>query len=194
MLRLETLSAATIQFELDSPVFETDHTNFSPTCACCFAEQSHTTFEQLPGRLSVILFPPEEFISMPAEAVAERVFGDMKQIGLPLREKMRRYRIVHHPHDFNAMKPGSEALRPLQYTPIPGLFLAVDYTKQPYVASMEGATISGKRAAAAILGTCAKDVPCASIHMSACSMTMTNQRPRDTPNWRRMLNSTEGIS
>jgi uncharacterized protein with NAD-binding domain and iron-sulfur cluster len=49
------------------------------------------------------------------------------------------------------MKPGSEALRPLQRTPIRGLFLAGDYTKQPYVASMEGATISGKRAAAGIL-------------------------------------------
>jgi 15-cis-phytoene desaturase len=49
------------------------------------------------------------------------------------------------------MKPGSEALRPMQHTPIRGLFLAGDYTKQPYVASMEGATISGKTAAAAIL-------------------------------------------
>jgi len=39
----------------------------------------------------------------------------------------------------------------MQHTPIRGLFLAGDYTKQPYVASMEGATISGKTAAAAIL-------------------------------------------
>jgi 15-cis-phytoene desaturase len=153
MLKLETLSAATIQFELDSPLFETDHTNFSPTCLCCFAEQSHTTFTHLPGRLSAILFPPEEFISLPAEAVAERVYRDAERLGLPLREKVRNYRVVHHPHDFYAMKPGSEALRPLQHTPIRGLLLAGDYTKQPFVASMEGATISGRKAAEAILAS-----------------------------------------
>jgi 15-cis-phytoene desaturase len=151
MLRLETLSAATIQFELDEPVFDTDHTNFSPTSLCCFAEQSHTTFRHLPGRLSVILFPPEEFLSLSAAETAERVYRGAERLGIRLRQRVRRYRVANHPHDFYAMKPGSEALRPLQHTPIRGLALAGDYTKQPFVASMEGATISGKKAAEAVL-------------------------------------------
>ena len=151
MLRLETLSAATIQFELDSPVFETDHTNFSPTSLCCFAEQAHTTFKHLEGRFSVILYPPEDFINLSADETAERVYRDAEKIGLSFREKVRRYRTVCHPHDFYALTPGSESLRPTQKTPIPGLSLAGDYTRQPFVASMEGAVISGKRAAEAVL-------------------------------------------
>jgi hypothetical protein len=55
---------ATIQFEMDGSVVQTDHTDFSPTRARCFAEQSHTTFDQRPCRLWVILYPPREFISL----------------------------------------------------------------------------------------------------------------------------------
>ena len=44
-----------------------------------------------------------------------------------------------------------EPYRPSQKTPIPNFFLAGSYTAQDYIDSMEGATISGKQAAAAIL-------------------------------------------
>lgn len=37
--------------------------------------------------------------------------------------------------------------RPTQRTPVPNFFLAGDYTKQRYLASMEGAIFSGKLAA-----------------------------------------------
>jgi 15-cis-phytoene desaturase len=151
MLQLPTLSAATIQFELDAPLLSTDRTNFSSTEMCCFAEQSRTTFREVPGRLSAILHPAERFLPLPAEAVVERVCQAAESLGLPLRGHIRRYRIVNHPSDFYAMRPGSESLRPDQETPIPGLTLAGDYTKQPWSASMEGAVVSGQLAAAAVL-------------------------------------------
>lgn len=47
--------------------------------------------------------------------------------------------------------PGSEPCRPLQKSPIKGFYLAGDYTKQKYLASMEGAVLSGKLCAQAIL-------------------------------------------
>ncbi|MCP9775302.1 9,9'-di-cis-zeta-carotene desaturase [Cyanobium sp. WAJ14-Wanaka] len=47
--------------------------------------------------------------------------------------------------------PGMEPYRPDQRTPIPNFFLAGSYTKQDYIDSMEGATMSGRLAAAAIL-------------------------------------------
>jgi 15-cis-phytoene desaturase len=150
-LRLPSLSAATIQFELTEPLLPSDRTNFSSTGMCCFAEQSRTTFRELPGRLSVILYPPEEYLSLPAEEVAQRVYTFADQLGLPLRRVTTRYRIVNHAHDFYAMRPGTEALRPAQQTDVPGLTLAGDYTKQPWSASMEGAVVSGRLAAAAIL-------------------------------------------
>lgn len=47
--------------------------------------------------------------------------------------------------------PGSEPCRPLQKSPVEGFYLAGDYTKQKYLASMEGATLSGKLCAQAIV-------------------------------------------
>ena len=151
MLSLPSLSAATIQFELDIPMVETDRTNFSPTGICCFAEQSRTTFTHVAGRFSAILYPPEEFIHKEPAAVLERVLREADQLGIPLRGHIKDYRIVNHPHDFYAMHPGTEALRPEQSTPVGGLTLSGDYTKQRFSASMEGAVLSGRRAAEAVL-------------------------------------------
>ncbi len=49
--------------------------------------------------------------------------------------------------------PGMEPYRPEQSTPVPNFFLAGSYTRQDYIDSMEGATMSGRLAAAAILGS-----------------------------------------
>ena len=48
--------------------------------------------------------------------------------------------------------PGMEPNRPAQTTPVSNFFLAGSYTRQDYIDSMEGATMSGRLAAAAILG------------------------------------------
>merc|ERR1711916_169746 len=48
-------------------------------------------------------------------------------------------------------EPGLDVYRPDQKTPISNFFLAGSYTKQDYIDSMEGATLSGHLAAAAIL-------------------------------------------
>ncbi len=47
--------------------------------------------------------------------------------------------------------PGMEPFRPDQRTPISNFFLAGSYTRQDYIDSMEGATMSGRLAAAAIM-------------------------------------------
>ncbi|MGB5240041.1 MAG: 9,9'-di-cis-zeta-carotene desaturase [Prochlorococcaceae cyanobacterium] len=47
--------------------------------------------------------------------------------------------------------PGMEPFRPQQRTPVDNFFLAGSYTRQDYIDSMEGATMSGRLAAAAIL-------------------------------------------
>ncbi|HCX54304.1 MAG TPA: 9,9'-di-cis-zeta-carotene desaturase, partial [Synechococcus sp. UBA9887] len=47
--------------------------------------------------------------------------------------------------------PGMEPYRPEQRTPIGNFFLAGSYTRQDYIDSMEGATMSGHLAAAEIL-------------------------------------------
>jgi 15-cis-phytoene desaturase len=46
--------------------------------------------------------------------------------------------------------PGCQKLRPDQTSPIANFFLAGDYTMQRYLASMEGAVLSGKLCAEAV--------------------------------------------
>ena len=151
-LALRTMPAATIQFELEQPATEMDRTTFAPrTCWASFAEQSRTTFQHAPGRLSVILAPPQQFVTKPPEEVFDTAVRDGRRLGLPM-DAVTRYRVVTTAEDFYSFAPGSEPLRPTQATPIPRLTLAGDYTRQPWLATMEGAVLSGQRAAAAAAG------------------------------------------
>jgi 15-cis-phytoene desaturase len=144
------MPAATIQFELEQPATAVDRTTFGPgTCFASFAEQSRTTFRHATGRLSVILAPPQEFVAMAPEKVFEVAVRDGNRLGLPMG-RVTRYRVITAPEDFYSFAPGSEPLRPTQRTPIPGLTLAGDYTRQHFLTTMEGAAISGQRAAVAV--------------------------------------------
>lgn len=148
MLRLNTMPAITLQLELDQPSHQHDWTRFGPTTNIgTFAEQSHTTFTHVPGRLSTILIPPHPFVSLSPSEIFKKVYPDLLSLGLRVEGNIRQYRVIKHLHDFYALEPGNEHLRPPQKTPIPGLTLAGDYTQQPFFTSMEGAVISGYRAA-----------------------------------------------
>jgi 9,9'-di-cis-zeta-carotene desaturase len=64
---------------------------------------------------------------------------------------VRKATVVRIPNSIYREAPGSDRWRPTQATPVPNLFLAGDYTRQDYMASMEGAVRSGQRAAQAVL-------------------------------------------
>jgi 15-cis-phytoene desaturase len=148
---LPAMPVVTFQLELSEPAMAVDHTTFGPgTCWASFAEQSRTTFPHTAGRLSIILTPPEEFVDMPADQILKRVIADGRRLGIDISKTVERYRKVTLPMDFYSLEPGYDHLRPPQTTGIPGLFLAGDYTRQPYLGTMEGAVVSGRRAAAAI--------------------------------------------
>ena len=72
----------------------------------------------------------------------------------PLLAAGVRPQVVKTPLSVYKTVPGCEAARPTQRTPIRNFYLAGDYTKQRYLASMEGATFSGKLCAQAIAGAC----------------------------------------
>lgn len=146
ILQISTISTISVQFDLPSPAFATDHTHFSNTELSCFAEQVHTTFRNTKGRLSCIVYPAEPLLQRSDEEVIAITKEAAQKLGIPIEGAIRA-RVVRHPHEFYGMRPGAEALRPRGETPVPGLTLAGDYIKQPFLASMEGAIISGNRAA-----------------------------------------------
>jgi 15-cis-phytoene desaturase len=151
MLTLPSHTAVTLQLELDRPAMEVDRTTFAPgTVLSSFAEQSRTTFQDSAGRLSVILAQPDIRLHQTPEELLHLVLDDARRLNLDIGNVIK-YRKIAHPEDFYRLAPGMEQKRPQQQTPIPGLYLAGDYTKQPFMATMEGAVISGKRAAQALL-------------------------------------------
>lgn len=159
MLELASMPSVTIQMELDRPALEVDRATFAPaTCLAAFSEQSRTTFRHLPGRLSIILTPPEKYLHRQPEEVLRDVFADAGKVGLDLEGRITQYRVIEEPDDFYSLTPGSEAMRPAQRIGVPGLVLAGDYTKQNFLATMEGAVISGKVAAEAVLDRSASQV------------------------------------
>jgi 15-cis-phytoene desaturase len=150
LMSLPTMPAVTLQLELEGPSMEVDHTTFGVgTALACFSEQRRTTFRGLPGRLSIIMAPSEELVDLPVDRVLAIALEDADKLGLAVRDRVTRYRLVNHVDDFYSLAPGNDHLRPAQATPVRGLSLAGDYTRQKYVATMEGAVVSGQLAAEA---------------------------------------------
>jgi 15-cis-phytoene desaturase len=64
--------------------------------------------------------------------------------------QLLKYRVVKTPRSVYKATPGRQQYRPSQETPITNFYLTGDYTMQRYLASMEGAVLSGKLTAQAI--------------------------------------------
>ena len=149
LLDLKPMPSATLQLELDKPSWPLDRMTFAPgTSIATFSEQSRTTFPTKSGRLSVILSEPEKRLQQSPEELLAEVVADAKRIGMNLEGRVQNYRAVMWPEEFYYLTPGNDDLRPTQETPINGLALAGDYTRQAFLTTMEGAVISGKAAAA----------------------------------------------
>ncbi|MDO8336223.1 MAG: FAD-dependent oxidoreductase, partial [Candidatus Saccharibacteria bacterium] len=110
-----------------------------------------TTFTEKSGRLSIILSEPEKRLQQSPAALLSEIISDARRIGIDLEGRIEKYRTVLWPSEFYYLTPGNEDLRPPQETPIKGLALAGDYTRQAFLTTMEGAVISGKKAAQVLM-------------------------------------------
>ena len=148
---LPEMSGVAVQLELDRAARPDDHPIFGPNSILgTFAEQSHVTFRGSPGRISTFLSPSEPYMAMSDEDVVAAVVGDLARQGMDVRGRVRCFAVVRHASDFYRLEPGSETLRPRQRTSLRGFALAGDYTKQPFICSMEGAVVSGRLAVEAV--------------------------------------------
>ncbi|QXE24157.1 amine oxidase [Richelia sinica FACHB-800] len=128
----------------------------------CFADLALTSPADYyrPGEgslLQLVLTPGDPFIKQSNEAIAQHVLQQVHELFPSSRElNMTWYSVVKLAQSLYREAPGMDAYRPNQKTPIPNFFLAGSYTQQDYIDSMEGATISGRRAAKVILETVKK--------------------------------------
>ncbi|MDL5044828.1 9,9'-di-cis-zeta-carotene desaturase [Oscillatoria amoena NRMC-F 0135] len=123
----------------------------------CFADLALTSpsdyYREGQGSLlQVVLTPGDPFIKQNNEAIAQHVLKQVHDLFPSSRElNMTWYSVVKLAQSLYREAPGMDPYRPSQKTPIPNFFLAGSYTQQDYIDSMEGATLSGKQAAKAIL-------------------------------------------
>jgi zeta-carotene desaturase len=123
----------------------------------CFADLALTSpkdyYREGQGSLmQVVLTPGDPFIKMSNEEIAQHALQQLHALFPSSRQlNMTWFNVVKLAQSLYRENPGMDVYRPPQKTPIPNFFLAGSYTQQDYIDSMEGATISGMQAAAAIL-------------------------------------------
>ena len=123
----------------------------------CFADLALTSpadyYREGQGSLlQVVLTPGDPFIKQSNEAIATHVLKQVHELFPSSKDlNMTWYSVVKLAQSLYREAPGMDVYRPQQKTPISNFFLAGSYTQQDYIDSMEGATISGRRAAKAIL-------------------------------------------
>ncbi|MEW5858794.1 MAG: FAD-dependent oxidoreductase, partial [Cyanobacteriota bacterium] len=171
--KLDTVPVATVQLRFDGWVTElhdaeerhqvhhaagidnllyTADADFS-----CFADLALTSpsdyYREGQGSLlQLVLTPGDPFIKESNEAIAQHVLKQVHELFPSSRElNMTWYSVVKLAQSLYREAPGMDPYRPPQKTPVTNFFLAGSYTQQDYIDSMEGATLSGRQAAKAIL-------------------------------------------
>nr|WNO03043.1 phytoene synthase [Boehmeria nivea] len=110
--------------------------------------------------LELVFAPAEEWISCSDSEIIDATMKELAKLfpdeiaADQSKAKIVKYHVVKTPRSVYKTVPGCEPCRPLQRSPIEGFYLAGDYTKQKYLASMEGAVLSGKFCAQAIVQDC----------------------------------------
>ncbi|KAH7656416.1 15-cis-phytoene desaturase protein [Dioscorea alata] len=138
-----------------------DHLLFSrSSLLSVYADMSVTCKEYYdPNRsmLELVFAPAAEWISRSDSEIIDATMQELAKLfpdeiaADQSKAKILKYHIVKTPRSVYKTVPNCEPCRPSQRSPIEGFYLAGDYTKQKYLASMEGAVLSGKLCAQAIV-------------------------------------------
>ncbi len=97
--------------------------------------------------LQIVISASYDLQSLSKTEIRDAVLAELASIWPAARaaELLRWWVVTEHGATL-AVRPGIDALRPAQRTPVPGLFLAGDWTNTGWPATMEGAVRSGYRA------------------------------------------------
>ncbi|QEY32883.1 15-cis-phytoene desaturase [Synechococcus sp. RSCCF101] len=161
-----------IHLWFDRKLTDIDHLLFSRSdLLSVYADMSNTCREyEDPNRsmLELVFAPAKDWIGRSDDAIIEATMGELRKLFPnhfegPDPALLRKAKVVKTPLSVYKTTPGCQQLRPSQATPIRNFFLAGDYTMQRYLASMEGAVLSGKLCAATVDGSRAGVQPGAAV-------------------------------
>ncbi|BBN11700.1 zeta-carotene desaturase [Marchantia polymorpha subsp. ruderalis] len=122
----------------------------------CFADLALTSpldyYKPGEGSLmQLVLTPGDPYMPLTNDKIVEKVNEQVMNLFPSARGlEMTWSSVVKIGQSLYREAPGMDPFRPDQKTPIPNFFLAGSYTKQDYIDSMEGATLSGRQCSARI--------------------------------------------
>ncbi len=150
---LKGVPVINIHLWFDRKLTNIDHLLFSRSpLLSVYADMSITCKEyEDPNRsmLELVFAPAKDWISRKDEEIIDATMKELAKL-FPIhfsgenQAKLRKYKVIKTPQSVYKAVPGCQDLRPDQKTPISNFFLTGDYTMQKYLASMEGAVLSGK--------------------------------------------------
>ena len=123
------------------------------------SETCHGYSSNQKSMLEMVFAPAKGWIAKSDEQIFQatmvelaRLFPEEIDVDQTLA-KVEKYSLVKTPTSVYETLPGCEAMRPTQASPIQNFIMAGDFSKQKYLASMEGAILSGQLAAKVIAET-----------------------------------------
>ncbi len=169
--KLRAVAVATIQLRYDGWVTELNKNNkniskpsglnnllYSADASfSCFADLALTSpedyrKENMGSLLQCVLTPGDRWIGRSKEKITEEIDMEVRRL-FPSSKNLNLLwsNVVQIPQSLYRESPGMDPFRPNQKTSIENFYLAGSYTKQDYIDSMEGATMSGHLAASVML-------------------------------------------
>ncbi|GGA05755.1 15-cis-phytoene desaturase [Okeania sp. KiyG1] len=156
---LEGVPVINLHLWFDRKLTDIDHLLFSRSpLLSVYADMSNTCREYAnPDRsmLELVLAPAKDWISKSDQEIVAATMAELEKL-FPHHftgnspAKLLKSHVVKTPRSVYKATSGRQDCRPSQVTPIANFFLTGDYTMQRYLASMEGAVLSGKLTAQAI--------------------------------------------
>lgn len=107
--------------------------------------------------VEIVVAPAAPWFSLCDAEVVAKVIEELSERHPVARQaRLLKSAVVRIPQSVYKARPGADRFRPDQATGIRNFFLCGDYTKQEYLASMEGAVLSGRRVAKRIVESSAR--------------------------------------
>lgn len=134
----------------DRPVMNLPHV----VLVDCLGQWLFNRGETAPGEhyLQVVVSASQPFLNLGRDGIQKRIVAELKRLFPTARHAaLLRSRVVTEHSATFAPLPGVDRWRPGQETPIENLVLAGDWTATGWPATMEGAILSGYRAAEVVL-------------------------------------------
>ncbi|MFN3361934.1 MAG: FAD-dependent oxidoreductase, partial [Pseudanabaenaceae cyanobacterium] len=158
--KLTAVPVVTVQLRFDDWVTDYDNllyavkVDFSTYADLAITSPTHYRKEGQGSLLQLVLTPGDKFMPMSNAEIVEHTLKQVHEIHPKSKQmKLLWSNVVKIAGSLYREAPGMDAYRPTQDTPVPNFFLAGSYTMQDYIDSMEGATLSGKLCAQAILAS-----------------------------------------